>query len=249
MTAATAQSLNSLAARLTNPADRETYAGLISYFEALPDHDELFHIVELLGLLSLLGQRLPDALAEAMTEMRELTTAASDYHDQVDARLAALPREIAGGVDPAAIAKGMGEVLRQQLTATGLEKTADLLRNSSREITALSNEISTTLKPVTREYKGMASSISAELEKLTDASERLQNHNAHLFQQERRSGRLLQAAAAMILFLAGGLCGIFMEKRQTTDVLSHVGTQIEGIQTPAVAAVAATSMSHKAKKQ
>jgi hypothetical protein len=40
-----------------------------------------------------------------------------------------------------------------------------------------------------------------------------------------------------------------MEKRQTTDVLSHVGTQIEGIQTPAVAAVAATSMSHKAKKQ
>jgi len=245
VTAATAQSLNSLAARLTKPEDRETYAGLISYFESLPDHDELFRIVELLGLLSLLGQRLPDALAEAMTEMRELTTAASDYHDQVDARLASLPREIAAGVDPAAIAKGMGELLRHQLTATGLEKTADLLRNSSREITALSNEISTTLKPVTREYKGMASSISAELDKLTDASERLQNHNAHLFQQERRSAWLLQAAVAMVLFLSGGLCGIFMEKRQTTDVLNHVGTQIERIQTP-VATVAV--LANKGKK-
>lgn len=46
-----------------------------------------------------------------------------------------------------------------------------------------------------------------------------------------------KAAAAMVLFLAGGLCGIFMEKRQTTDVLNRVGTQIERIQTP-VATVA-----------
>ncbi|MDQ2949455.1 MAG: hypothetical protein M3Y27_26545 [Acidobacteriota bacterium] len=66
MTEATAQSLTSLAARLTKPEDRETYAGLISYFHSLPSNDEMFEFVELLGLLTLLGQRIPDALAESM---------------------------------------------------------------------------------------------------------------------------------------------------------------------------------------
>jgi hypothetical protein len=45
----------------------------------------------------------------------------------------------------------MGEALCQQLTATVLENTSDVLRNSAREITALSGRISATLKPVSRE--------------------------------------------------------------------------------------------------
>ena len=48
---ATPDALASLAGRLTEPQDRETYAALVSYF------DSLFRLVQLLGLLSLLGQR------------------------------------------------------------------------------------------------------------------------------------------------------------------------------------------------
>jgi len=150
VTAATAQSLNGLAARLTKPEDRETYAGLISYFESLPDHDELFHIVELLGLLSLLGQRLPDALAEAMSQMGSLTDRAGEYYGEIDSRLEALPDQITTAVDIKRMAKEMGELFRQQIAASTLESSAAQLRNSLAEITALSGQITTSVKPATR---------------------------------------------------------------------------------------------------
>ena len=238
MTQSTAQALTGLAARLTKPEDRETYAGLISYFRSLPDHDELFHIAELLGLLSLLGQRLPDALGEFLAELRAQTKTSADYHSILDTRLAGLPREITAGVNMASIAKEMGEALRQQITATGLENTTNLLRNSSREITALSGQISATLKPLSQEYKTISSTISAELIKLTEATGRLEHHNAHLFEQERTNARLWQGMLALVLFLTGGLCGIELEKRKTAEELANICSQIDRVQTQQVPSIA-----------
>jgi hypothetical protein len=124
--------LTDLVARLTEPKDRETYAALISYFDSLPAGDELFQLARLLGLLSLLGQRVPDAVAELLIEMRDQTAVAAEYHTHVDARLASLPQEIAEGVDASAIANTMAEAFRQQIASTGLENTTALLRNASR---------------------------------------------------------------------------------------------------------------------
>jgi hypothetical protein len=216
-----------LSARLTSPEDRETYAALISYFDSLPSGDELFQLAQLLGLLSLLGQRVPDAVAELLIEMRDQTAVAAEYHAHVDRRLASVPQEIAACIDIGAIAQAMAEAFRQQIASTGLENTATLLRNASREMTALTGQITASLRPVTQDYKSMAATISAELEKLTTASDRLREHNAHLFQEHRRSVWLGHGVVALVLFLAGGLCGIFIEKRQTTDVLSKMETQIQ----------------------
>jgi hypothetical protein len=221
-------SLSGLAARLTEAQDRETYAALVSYFDSLPPGDELFRLAQLLGLLSLLGQRVPEAAAELLAELREQTEAAGDYHAQVDGRLARLPQEIAQGVDAGAIAKAMSESFRQQLAATGLQETATLLNLSAKEIKTLAANIASALKPVTQEYKGVS---SAELGKLTAASRQLQEHNARLIVQERANALVRQGLLALVLFLVGGLCGIVLEKRQTTDVLSAFGSQIEQIQT------------------
>jgi hypothetical protein len=230
----TRSALADLVARLTEPKDRDTYAALISYFDSLPPGDELFQLAQLLGLLSLLGQRVPDAVAELLIEVRDQTAAAAEYQAQVDALLASLPQEIADGVDAGAIAQAMAEAFRQQIASTGLENTATLLRNASREINALTGQISASLRPLTQDYKRMATTISAELENLTAASERLREHNAHLRQQERRSALVWHGILALVLFLAGGLCGIFIEKRQTTDVLSKMGTQIQQLCTSAL---------------
>jgi hypothetical protein len=226
--------LAGLAARLTNPEDRETYAALISYFDSLPPGDELFQLAQLLGLLSLLGQRVPDAINEFLTELRDQAAVAAEYHAQLDARLASLPQEIAAGVDAVAIANTMAEAFRQQIASTGLENTAALLRNASREMTALTGQITASLRPVTQDYKSMAATISAELEKLTTASDRLREHNAQLFQQERKSARLWHGVLALVLFLAGGLCGILIEHCQTTDLLSKMRTQIQQLCTSAL---------------
>ena len=86
--------LTGLALRLTSPTDRERYAELLAYFRSLPPGDELARFVELLGLLSLLGQRIPDALAG------------------FEQRLAKLPGEIASELESvAAIARPTGYTL------------------------------------------------------------------------------------------------------------------------------------------
>ena len=225
-------SLISLAARLTEAQDRETYAALVSYFDSLPPGDELFRLAKLLGLLSLLGQRLPEAAAQLLAELREQTKAAGHYHAQLDGRLARLPQEIAQGVDTGAIAKAMSESFRQQLAVTGLQETAAILNLAAKEIKPLATNIASALKRVTQEYKGISGIISAELGKLTAASRHVQEHNARLILQERSNVWVWQGLLALVLFLVGGLCGIVLEKRQTTDILSGIVTQIEQIQTP-----------------
>jgi hypothetical protein len=50
------------------------------------------------------------------------------------------------------------------------------------------------------------------------------------------------------VFLLGDLAGIFMEKRQTTDALVNVGTQLERIQTPPAIPVTVPS-AKKSRKQ
>ena len=134
MSTATSVALAGLAGRLTDSQDRERYTAILLYLQALPPEDEFRHLAEIMGLLALLGQRVPDALADAMTELRELTTTVSDYHDKVDARLANLPREITDGVDLAALSKQMGEAIRQQLADTGIETTATNLRESAKTL-------------------------------------------------------------------------------------------------------------------
>jgi hypothetical protein len=194
----------------------------------------LFRLAQLLGLLSLLGQRVPDAITEFLTEVRDQTVATAEYHAQLDRRLASLPQDITEGVDIGAIAKGMAEAFRQQIASTGLENTATLLRNASREMTALTGQITASLRPVARDYKNVAETISGEIETLTAASDRLQQRNSQLLQRERKSARLWLGVLTLVLFLAGGICGIFIEKRQTTDVLSKMGTQIQQLCTSAL---------------
>ena len=63
-------------AHLTDPADRETYAALISYFHSLPPGDELLRLPQLLGFLSLLAQRLPDSLSGFLETLHEQTRTA-----------------------------------------------------------------------------------------------------------------------------------------------------------------------------
>ncbi len=226
--------LADLAARLIEPRDRETFAGLISYFNSLPAGDELLRLAQFLGLLSLLGQRVPEAVRDLLEELREQTRTSSEYHTQVDRRLARLPQEIAEGVDAGAIVKAMSESFRQQVTATGLQDATALLNASAHDIKILSGQISAALKPVTQEYKGISATISGELTRLAAASRHVQEHNARLMVQEHSRSWQWQGLLALVLFLAGGLCGIAIEKRQTADDLTNIYAQIERIQTPPV---------------
>ena len=238
-------SLAALAGRLTDPEDRETYAALISYFDSLPPGDDLSQFARLLGFLTLLGQHIPDAMAEFLEAFREETKAAAECNARVEDRLAGLPKEIAAGVDPGEIAKKMSESFRQQIAASGLRESAALLDAAAKETRALAGEVTATLKPALQEFRRVASTVAAELAKLVTASRQVQDHNARLMEQERRASWLWIVVVTLVVFLAGGLCGLLFEKGQTTDALAVMGdriqrmdAQIQRIQTPAAPAPA-----------
>jgi hypothetical protein len=226
-------SIASLAARLTDPKDRETYAELMCYVSALPPGDEFRRLAELMGLLSLLGQRLPEALAESLTALRLLAESAGDHYNRVEKRLSGLPQEITKGVDPSAMAKVMSEAFRQQLAATALQETAALLKSSTGEIKSLSGQITSAIKPASAELGAVAASISRELSNLRVASAELRQWNAELAFEEQRNSWLWQSMCAFVLFLVGCLVGVFLERRQTTDAIAIVGSQMERIQSAA----------------
>jgi hypothetical protein len=83
-------------------------------------------------------------------------------------------------------------------------------------------------------YRGIASAISSETAKLVTAARNVEEHNARLMAREKSNRWGLVALAAMVVFLVGGFCGILVEKRQTADLLSNIGSQIERVQTPAL---------------
>lgn len=222
-----------LAERLTDPEDRETYAALISFLDSLPENDELFRLAQLLGLVSLVSQRIPEAMGECLAEFRQQTKAVAEYWRQVDARLASLPGEIAAGVDAGAIAAAMSERFRQQFTASGLQESATVLGAAAKEIKALSGEIARTLRPVPQEYRSIMTAISEQLAQLKAASETLRAHNAELVVRERATARWVDVLVIVFVFLAGGWAGMLLDKQQTTAALADVAAQIERLQAPA----------------
>jgi hypothetical protein len=216
-----------LASSLPQTQDREAYAALMTYFSSLPPGDELRRVAELLGLLSLLGQRLPDALAAAITELRELTERAGDYYGEIDARLAALPTEIAAGVDVSKVARDMGELFRQQLSGMGFETSAVLLRSTAAEITALAGHLSTSLKPIAQDFKSLAASVADGVSTLNAHSRSLESHGSQPVESERPQSWRWHFVLILAVFLAGCFCGVVFEKAQTADVLDRLSTQIQ----------------------
>ncbi|HMF79470.1 MAG TPA: hypothetical protein VK604_27665 [Bryobacteraceae bacterium] len=74
----------------------------------------MFRLGQLLGFLSLLGQRIPEAFTQLLAELQEQTKKAADYHARIGQRLARLPQEIAAGVETDAMTKAMSETFRQR---------------------------------------------------------------------------------------------------------------------------------------
>jgi hypothetical protein len=215
-----------LAGSLPATQDREAYAALMTYLSSLPPGDELRRMAEMLGLLSLVGQRLPDALAAAIAELRELTERAGDYYGEIDARLAALPAEIAAGVDVTKVARDMGELFRQQLSGMGFETSAVLLRSTAAEMTALAGHLSTSLKPVAQDFKILAASVADGVSTLNVHSRSLERHGSQSAESERPQSWRWHLILILAVFLMGGFCGVVFEKQQTADVLDRLSTQI-----------------------
>jgi hypothetical protein len=192
--------------RLTADKDRQEFAELLHWFRSQPADDEFSKVAKLLGFLTLIGNDLPEALADEARAIRLLSERVEKANAALDERLSKLPSEIATGVDPAAIAKEMSHSFRQQLSQTALHETASLMKAAVITLKSLSTELVTTLQPISVTLGEQTTTLVATLNKLKEVDQR----GAVDRGQFTNSRIVLQAFLFFAVFVAGGVAGYLL---------------------------------------
>lgn len=228
--AAVTDPLLALGAKLLNPTQREEYAQLFWWFSQLPPEDEIVKLARLFGFITLLTRELPELLITESGKLHELVQATDAYHQALDHRLKNLPAEIGGCINIEHFAATMSESFRQQIAATGLEDTGDVLERCVAGLQKVSSDLADSVRPLVTQYAGVGTTVSTELAKLMAGSDQLREHNAHLAAQaagERWYRRTFLYAA---LLLVGFLLGLAYEKASTTEMLGAIQEQTAQIE-------------------
>jgi hypothetical protein len=186
--------LAGLVARLTDPHDRETYAELVSYFDSLPAEDEMFQLARLLGLLTLIGQRIPEAAAALTTELQAQAKAASACYELFNNRLTWLAAEITEGVDTSAIAQAMAETARQ----TAGKELAD--------VRILAGEAAEDLRKLSRTARAAVVETATERAKLLHVILDLKVISETVVKRSRQHETVIR----WLVFLSGFLSGVLV---------------------------------------
>ncbi len=240
--------LLSLAKQLPEAQDREWYAQLISYIHTLEPTDELVKIAQLFGFLTMMGHKLPEAIQEKQSDLRDMLLKAhlafrdqvqtnANYHAELNKRLSQLPAEIAEGVKPEAIVKTMTESFRQQIQNTGLQETQTLLTAAAGELRTTTRALDAAVKPITARYTSLASevekqakSLTAQSNDLASTADKIQAQNAQLAAQAQNLSWWSLLAVTVFALLVGVFCGITWEQRNVESFVVDLQTQVGELQ-------------------
>lgn len=188
--------------RLTADKDRQEFADLLHWFRSQPADDEFSKVAKLLGFLTLVGNNLPEALAEEARAIRSLSERIEKANAATDERLSKLPSEIAAGLDPSAIAKEMSHSFRQQLSQTALHETASLMKAAVITLKSLSTELVTTLQPISVTLSEKTTTLLSTLKELDEVEQQ-----AAVERGKSNSATVLQAFLFFAVFVVGGVAG------------------------------------------
>jgi DNA repair exonuclease SbcCD ATPase subunit len=237
-----------LANQLPEAQDREWYAQLISYIHTLEPTDELVKIAQLFGFLTMMGHKLPEAIQEKQSDLRDMLLKAhlafreqvqtnANYHAELNKRLSQLPAEIADGVKPEAIVKTMTESFRQQIQNTGLQETQTLLSAAAGELRTTTRALDAAVKPITARYTSLASevekqakSLTAQSNDLASTADKIQTQNAQLVAEAQNASWWSMLAVTVFALLVGVFCGITWEQRNVGSLVVDLQTQVGELQ-------------------
>jgi hypothetical protein len=125
-------------AKLLPPEQRPSWYRDMAHLRRLPADDELLRIARAMGFLALITRQAPVEIAsereklavivqDAVSSIGDLRHDTATFHQEIENRLAQLPKEVGEGVNPTAIATILAESLRQQFMQSGLPETAKAL--------------------------------------------------------------------------------------------------------------------------
>jgi hypothetical protein len=213
--------IDRIAAALPEETRAEYYREL-RHCRLLPETDEMLRLLRAMQFLVLLieqaparvteeRERLEKLLSSALSNMSRMNAATEAYHDALQRRLTALPRDIANGINPEAVAK-INDNLRQEFVKSTIPKTAEDLRTISERMKSVCVEFSTTSDTLGHVYRGAAedarkavAGIKSEISQATAASERLTNALNEKLSAAWRVSMVMLAGGTLVLGLAIGM--------------------------------------------
>jgi hypothetical protein len=161
----------------------------------------MFRLARLLGLLTLVGQRIPEAAATLISELQAQTQAASAYCNVFNNRLDRLAAEITEGVDVSAIARAMAESVRQ---VAGKELG---------DVRKLAADVAEDLRLLSRTVRAATGETVAERAKLTQVMLELRSAAATIKKRDNRKEPIIRLLLALSGFVAGIILVLIVSAR------------------------------------
>jgi hypothetical protein len=210
------------------PAERQAeYYRVIAHTRTLSPNDEMLRVLEAMGMLALLTRETPAEITIERKSLRKILESAVSKADEIEkrmdgytlrleSRIAQLPKEIQGGLDPPRIAKLLGETLRQCFQQSGLPETARALGQSCSEMNSIQKQLVNLLREVAHPDGGVIAKVRSANESLLQSmATRAQQIHDLLGRLERQVWAIwLPIVASAALALGFALGTWFANQRQ-----------------------------------
>lgn len=202
---------------------RAEYYRELRHCRSLPENDEMLRLLRAMQFLVLLieqapsrvaeeRQRLDKMLASAIDNISRMSAASESYHSALQRKLAALPSDVASGINPAAVAEKINENLRKEFMRSAIPQTADALAAISDRMKNVCTEFSTSSDQLGSMYRGAAEdarkavdSLKTEIAQAAANASRFTNVVDEKFSRAYRWLIVLFTGGSLIIGLAMGM--------------------------------------------
>lgn len=210
-------------AELLPPEQRPLWYRDMAHLRRLPADDELLRIARAMGFLTLITRQAPVAIAQerekltaalehAISATNEARKDAIRFHRDVQTRLAAMPQEIAEGVNPAAVATILAESLRQQFVQSGLPEAAQALEiigrtnaQTATEFDRSSRQLLNDCRNTTKQFLDAFADIREMIGNTTETAREAAQTLTETFLREYKWSVLMLCTSALILGFSLGI--------------------------------------------
>jgi hypothetical protein len=206
------------------PAEvRADYYRELRHCRSLPENDEMLRILRAMQFSVVLmvqtpermaaeRERLEQIFAGAIETLQELRQSSEAHQAQLDRRLAALPAEIAEGINPEAIAGTINESLRQQFVQSTIPETAQALAVAAAQIKKATADFGRTASALGDSYCGAAEEARQAIGTLESTSshaisstKRSAEELLRIFHQEYRWSLYVLSSLALVIGIGLGM--------------------------------------------
>ena len=210
---------------------RADYYRELRHCRSLPENDEMLRILRIMQFLTLLIHTAPSRLAAERESLDQALSTCAAALERTVARLDTLPREVASGIAPGAIAATINESLRQQFLQSTIPQSADALavvatqmKKTVAEFQQAARSIHNAHHSAAEEANRAVREIESSIAYATKASQQAAMDLTSTFIHEYRWSIVMIAAICLV---AGALFTRAYDNWRDSPVVTSPPTQVE----------------------